>query len=547
MNAKESAHWLAENFGWSVFPVRADKTPIPGFPWKLRASDSHDEIDGMPWEGAAFAAVYCGKSGISVLDIDTQEGRIELQRMMGGLPSTMQQQTPRGGTHLIFSAPVGFEQSIGTGIPCEGVDIRSGGGYIVWYGMGDGVGWDIMPWPFPAPIQKRAPQKLPVQSAAPVFGNSEGGRNNATASEAGSIMAANPATTLASLIDQLLRYNERCNSPPLETWEVEKTARSIFLKAAESAPEAQQVEVSVLDLGDIARKHMEPTRFVCAPFVAEGYTLYVGNPKIGKTTLMRQLAVAAHTGGEFLGHPCKKSGVLFLSLEEGQKLFRKKVLGMGYHPTDLNGLRVAFDWPSGEAGLNKLRDYVRSNPDTRLIIVDGMARIKGHQHDRKASVFDVDYLEGRKLQEFAKEHPGLALIVIHHTRKMESLNPMDLVSGSNGVTAAADMVCVLHRAPGGQFVMHWEGREWEEDENDYEICRDSGRWRFVGPMLAQEASLPANATRQAAILRLLMARGEMSGKAIARELDVDETTVSKACKSLLQSGAISKGSIGWTL
>jgi Bifunctional DNA primase/polymerase, N-terminal/AAA domain/Primase C terminal 1 (PriCT-1) len=542
MKAKDDAHWLAENLGWFVFPVRADKTPFTR--WKEMASSNHEAIDAMPWEGAAFAAVYCGKSGISVLDIDTKDGRVSLQKMLGGLPTTMQQQTPRGGTHLIFRQPDSFKQTIGTGIPCEGVDIRSGDGYIVWYGKGEGTAWDMLPWPFDAPIGggKAAPAARPARS---LLANSEGGRNDATAREAGSIMSAFPKTTLNSLIDQLLRFNAERNSPPLDTWEIEKTARSIFLKAAGAVPEPPLVSAVTECLGDLCRTYMEPTRYVCPPFVAEGYTLYVGNPKIGKTTLMRQLAVAAHTGTEFLGFQCQKTDVLFLSLEEGRKMFRKKTLGMGYQPADLDGLRVAFEWPSGEEGLAKLREYMRDNPGTRLIIIDGMARIKGHTHSRQASVFDMDYLEGRMLQEFAKEHSGLALIVLHHTRKMESFDPMDLVSGSHGVTAAPDMICVLFKGAGGQFIMHWEGREWEEEENAYEILRDSGRWRFCGPMSEQEAGIRPNAVRQAAIVLLLKERGEVSGKSIAGEFGVTVQQISKSCASLAKQGVIERGEIGW--
>jgi Bifunctional DNA primase/polymerase, N-terminal/AAA domain/Primase C terminal 1 (PriCT-1) len=543
MSAKDDAHWLAENLGWFVFPVRADKTPLPGTRWKELASDSHDAIDAMPWDGAAFAAVYCGRSGISVLDIDTKDGRIALQKMLGGLPSTMQQQTPRGGTHLIFQQPMGFEQTIGAGIPCEGVDIRSGAGYIVWYGQGDGTEWEMLPWPFTAPIGKSKP--APAKPSVSALSNVEGGRNDATAREAGSILSDFPQTTLNSLIDQLLRFNADRNNPPLETWEIEKTARSIFLKAASAVHEPPQIEVRYEDLGELVSENMAPTRYVCAPFVAEGYTLYVGPPKVGKTTLMRQLAIAAHTGADFMGFPCQKTEVLFLSLEEGRRMFRGKTIRMGYQSADLSGLRIAFEWPSGEAGLVKLHEHMAAHPDTKLIIVDGMARIKGHQHTKTASVFDVDYLEGRMLQEFAKQYPGLALIVLHHTRKMESLDPMDMVSGSRGVVAAPDMICVLFKGAGGQYIMHWEGREWMEEENSYEISREHQRWTYVGTMSDAEAGLRPNAVRQASILAMLRDKGEMTGLSLSNHLGVSAPTISEACKALAKHGAVKRGEIGW--
>jgi len=537
MTPRDVAHWLAENHGWHVFPVQANKTPLPGMRWKEIASDSHDAIDAMPWEGAAFPAVYCRKSGISVLDIDTVDGRLELQKMLGGLPSTMQQQTPRGGTHLIFSAPKAFEQSIGTGVPCDGVDIRSGDGYIVWYGKGDGLDWDMLPWPFTAPVSKaKKPEKV-VNSCN--LGNVEGSRNDGLAREAGAILAAKANTSLPSLILQLAKFNSTMNFPPLEAWEVEKTAKSIFNKACMAVDNT--VVPDGYDLGDMMEMDFGEIRYICPPFVAEGYTVYAGKPKIGKTTLMRQLLIAAHNGLPFMGFDCLRTKCLFLSLEEGPRIIKKKFAGMGATPDMLRGVRVEFNWSKGDEAIADLRLYMAKEPDVKLIIIDTLSRIRGGM-GRGQTLFQYEYDQGAQLQQLCKDYPGLAIIALHHTRKMQTDDPAELISGTNGVLAACDMFCILHKGPDA-FFMHWQGRLWEQDDNDFEVMRAGGAWAYVG-VADDTKNLPSNATAQGLIYRLLKDKGEMTQASIAIKLDMDKGNVSKHIKELEKRGMVCRGDIG---
>lgn len=541
MTPKEQAHWLAENFGWHVFPALADKKPA--CKWKDVASNNHDAIDAMPWGIATFAAVYCGKSGISVLDIDTREGREELARQLGGLPSTMQQQTPRGGTHLIFREP-GFHQTIGTGIPCDGVDIRSGVGYICWYGEGAGLDWDMLAWPYPAPMKANIngskPAAVKITGKLPV-----GHRNGDLTSVAGVIMSANPKTLLPTLVAELKAHSLSNHAEPLEDAEIVKVAKSIFTTVhAKMAPEPAR-EGNGWDAADLMREDFPPIRFVCEPFISEGYTIYVGKPKIGKTTLMRQLVVAANTGATFMDEPCIKTRCLFLSLEESPVQFRAKLKGMGFDPAAVAGIRVEFEWPKGDEGIARLRQYLTDNPGTELIIVDSLSAIRGSDNP-KATLFQQEYDFGRKMLQICSDFTGLAIIAIHHTRKAESEDPMDLVSGTNGVSAACTSVGILHKIPTG-FAMHWESRNWPDVPHDYEIIRDGGRWRMIGPISEDIASLPPNATGQAAVINYMREHGMVSQVSMARDLGVSQPSISRTMARLIEKGVVSKSELGFKL
>jgi DNA-binding transcriptional ArsR family regulator len=320
-----------------------------------------------------------------------------------------------------------------------------------------------------------------------------------------------------------------------------------LIKKHKDAPEpfVRSEQDTGCDLADLVQKEFEPFRFVCYPFICEGYTIYVGKPKIGKTTLMRQLIVAANGGGSFMGFDCNKTSCLFISLEESQRQFKKKILEMNYSLEELRGIRVEWKWPRGDAAISELRLYLHANPDTKLIIIDSLSSIKG-ENDRNKVLFQNDYDFGQQLEQVCKDHPGLAIIAIHHTRKMESEDPADLVSGSNGVTAACTTFCVLHKVPTG-YAMHWEGRNWPEDHHSYEIARDSGRWRFIGVLDEAMEKLAPNATGQAAIITYMRERGTVTQKSIARDLNIAQQTVSEGLRKLKELGIVYKDELGYRL
>ena len=87
------------------------------------------------------------------------------------------------------------------------------------------------------------------------------------------------------------------------------------------------------------------------------------------------------------------------------------------------------------------------------------------------------------LASIVKARPGLALVAVHHDRKADADDFLDSVSGSNGITGAADTVLVLRRSRGSaDAVLHVTGRDVEED--DHALRFDAGRWELTGAPIA---------------------------------------------------------------
>lgn len=536
VDLREQAQDLAFTRRWHCVPVivtdkgNGDKKVQPLIQWKGADSTSTEDeaLEAMPWDKATHIAVVLERSGVAVVDIDDMES---LPKLPPECRMTAWQAT-RKGRHYWYRRPAWRIGRNIKGLP--GIDLLDEGLAILWNKEG-AMDDELADWPFPKP----AGISMKV---------GEGGRNHDLASTAGSMIREAPSVSLEQLTHKLFEYSNLSHVPPLSYSEVAAVARSILQKHRKADSQVSEpVNVTCYDMGELFATEFPPIRFVCDPFVAEGYTVYAGEPKIGKTTLMRQLMVAAHLGATFLGFDCQKSSGLFLSLEEGPRVFRDKLKRMGYSLEELRGLTVSFEWPRGAQGFSRLDEHMKAYPDTRLIVIDCLEAFKELAGNTRESPFSQDYQIGRKFQEFAKRYPGLALVVIHHTRKMETTNALHLVSGTMGVTAAADQICVLHKNPMGYF-MHWQGRNWHRDDNDFEVARDGGRWRYIGEVMPEIANLHGNATGQVEIINYLrMSCLPCHGKAIALALGKSEPTISDSCRRLEDLGLIRKEKAGWVM
>ena len=222
----------------------------------------------------------------------------------------------------------------------------------------------------------------------------------------------------------------------------------------------------------------EPVR-LCDPWATEGVNIIAGRPKLGKTTLLRQKLAAAASGGKFLDSEFKQSCLCaFLSLEEGETLARKKLLQAGFSESALTGIEMFFEWPRGMMGCEAIDRYLKGNPDVQYIVIDSLSRFRTIP-DNKTPAFTADYEAVTELHEVAKEHPGVVIDVVHHTRKAKGDDPLDDISGTYGLSAAADCCYVLRHHSDGA-ALYVASRLWDREDNNFILQRDKGQWVMVG-------------------------------------------------------------------
>ena len=307
----------------------------------------------------------------------------------------------------------------------------------------------------------------------------------------------------------------------------------------EPEPETDE-EVDVNGKEFVALK-LAPLQYVCRPWVVEGLCLIAGRPKIGKTTLLRQLTRAMASGNQFFGAPCHGASVLFLCLEESKRLMHAKLCAMGGEADDWKHVTLRFEWPCGGDGVYRLRQWLLSHPTPRqrVIIVDSVTRFRDPP-DPRTPAFQQDYLALRMLADLCKEFPGLVILALHHTTKAMSDDPVACISGTYGLVAAADNYWVLLRQ-GEKFRLHCGGRMWEGDTSDFELERVNGGWNLLGPWDSIAPSLPL---RERQVFEALKG-GAKTRRTLGETLDIDPPNISHVLAKLEKNGLVRRVANGW--
>src|SRR5260370_33994524 len=88
-----------------------------------------------------------------------------------------------------------------------------------------------------------------------------------------------------------------------------------------------------------------------------------------------------------------------------------------------------------------LTRYTASKP-LKLLDTLGKAR---PPRPAGAAPYQWDYAVGSQLKATVDSAPSASLLVVHHTRKSESIDFVDSVSGTQGIAGSADFVLVLSR------------------------------------------------------------------------------------------------------
>ena len=173
-----------------------------------------------------------------------------------------------------------------------------------------------------------------------------------------------------------------------------------------------------------------------------GTYLFAGAPKVGKSFLMDQLAYHVSTGLPLWGYPVHKGTVLYLALEDDHRRLQGRLYRMfGMEAT--NDLLFAICAKQAGNGLEEqLKRFVEEHPDTRLIIIDTLQKIREAGGDKYSYANDYELVG--KLKRFADGY-GVCLLLVHHTRKQQADDKFDMISGTNGLAGAADGAFLLQK------------------------------------------------------------------------------------------------------
>jgi hypothetical protein len=308
-----------------------------------------------------------GLSDEVVLDVDPRNGgTIESLNLVGPIPRTRAHKTGGDGIHYIFQAKgIGCPKS---GIP--GVDIKGGGGLVVWLGSlhASGHVYELLDDCDPAPLPQAwvdrlsKPKKPAPTSAEPGKNIREGARNTTLASFCGHQRRfGTPSDVIESLA---FTFNEKRFDPPLSESEVRAVVQSILRYEAGRDEAEAQARRGPRRIEDIREEAEALADVPVIPCCVPGLVIPAGFAGAGKTSYLRAEAKQRTAAGQ---------PVLYVSAELSGVELADGLKGV-------TGLHIVDDTPLTPAALvDEIERWVDSLGDAAeqpFVLVDFLQRFR---------------------------------------------------------------------------------------------------------------------------------------------------------------------------
>lgn len=437
--------------GWRLFPVESrGKLPLVKEWQKVAASDlAQLEAWTVQFPGCNWGLATGTASGLVVIDVDGEAGRASvaaLERQSLTLPWSLTVTTGRtdGGEHRYYRPLAGVDiRNDQSGKIGAHIDVRGAGGFVVCppsvhasgkqyrfidpsAPVADLPGWVIerltVRPPMPRAMAQASPQAV-----------GHGSRTNTLVSLAGTMhkRGMSPEAIEAAL---LAENAAKCD-PPLPEAKVRGIAADIVKRypAGESAAKLES-DFKLVGLGDLLSRPVVPVDYVLqGRLVAGSVSIVASKPKVGKSTLARNLALAVARGESFLGWPVKQGAVLYLALEERCEDVATDFRAMG--ATGSEDIQIA------DAGT--VLDVVTILQDKKpvLLVVDPLFRLVRIQDGNS---YAETYGALGPLIDAARE-TGTHILCLHHSSKAAKAESIDAPIGSTALAGAVSTLLVMLR------------------------------------------------------------------------------------------------------
>jgi len=204
---------------------------------------------------------------------------------------------------------------------------------------------------------------------------------------------------------------------------------------------------------------LAPIKYVVDSILPQGLHILAGSPKIGKSWMALWLCLSVAKGEMIWNFPVHQGTVLYLGLEDSMARLQSRLFDiMDDAPSNLHFATMSNSIADGLE--TQIENFIRERSDTNLIVIDTLQRIRTATNE--ANPYASDYRDIGILKSIADKHK-IAILLVHHLRKMNDDDPMNMISGTTGITAAVDSSFVLKkdRRSDDKAVLYCTGRDIE--------------------------------------------------------------------------------------
>ena len=300
-------------------------------------------------------------------------------------------------------------------------------------------------------------------------------------------------------------------------------------------------QLNIQTAAALRTKTFAPLKYIVPGLIVEGLVILAGKPKVRKSWMALDVALATAAGRLCLGDRKPQQGaVLYLGLEDGERRMQRRIdkLLPTFGAEWPEAFHYATQWlRADQGGVEEIDRWCDENPTARLVVIDVLARFRAPANNR-ASAYAEDYAALAQLQELAIKR-AIAVLVIHHTRKGESEDPVEEISGTLGLSGCADAFMVLKRTSSGA-ALTGRGRDTEDVDLAVQFNDATCRWTILGE--AADIRRPDERTRVLTALDGLV--DGMSPADLSVELGISSGSARVTLHRMAKAGEIKKSKYG---
>lgn len=216
---------------------------------------------------------------------------------------------------------------------------------------------------------------------------------------------------------------------------------------------------------------MKPIEYCVDGLISQGLFVLAGAPKVGKSWLALDMCLSIAKGEKVLGKETLCGHAVYLGLEDSLIRLQNRLYELTDEPSD--NLHFAIMAESMSNGLPEQIEYCRKRfDDLKIVVIDTLQKVRNESE----SGYSSDYKELSVLKSLA-DKLGVAIVLVHHTRKCSDSDPFNMISGSTGLSGCVDGSMVLIESKRGSRTakLHCVGRDIENQEIN--VVFESSRWK----------------------------------------------------------------------
>ena len=312
---------------------------------------------------------------------------------------------------------------------------------------------------------------------------------------------------------------------------------AVLLKKTRSIKKIED-KFKVFRMDELMNKNFSSAKFLVQDYVSEGFTMFIGKPKVGKSWFLLQLAYSIANGDAFFDKSVDVGDVLYFSLEDNGRRLKERLQILGYNKCP--NLHFVFNCPKfdeKEKGKEFLLNELEKLKNPKLIIIDTLQKVLSQKLEFKNSnAYEKQYNQFGEIKDFVQEH-GISIIGSGHQKKRQEDDIFDTVNGSMAIQGSTDQLMIITKSTKNQsfFRLRTIGRDVLEQDLTLEKNPKNMRFKSLGSTdLYEDSERSANIRKVLEETKKAMKPSEIDAY-INGEASKKETNLINQCLQRLEA------------